>query len=267
MRTIFITFLILVTLSRTASAHEYWIDPVAFLLEPGQSVKADLRVGQDFKGSRLPFLSNQFQSFEITDASGTRPLPGTEGDRPAVNVAAPEGLVVLAYHSKSARLTFRDFDQFRGYVEYEGLGWAVQAHKDAGLPDGGFTERYTRNAKSLLQVGDDVTGQDFATGLPFELVVIGSPYGTDNHAVTVELLWQGQPVPDWRINVFTRGGAPEATLTHVTTGSNGRATIPFPDQTDILLNAVWLQRPTDGSGYAWESWWASLTFGHHGRHD
>lgn len=250
--------------SGAAVAHEFWVEPDRYVLSSGETVKANLRVGQDFGGTRYPFLSRRFQSFEMADADGRRDLPGTEGDLPAVNVTAADGLLILGYHSNPDRLTFHDFAKFDYYVRYEGLDWALEEHRKAGLPETGFTEAYTRNAKALVQIGT-TPGADVALGLPFEIVVDGSPYAPGLTAVPVRLLRLGQPAPDWQINIFTRPDGGEVTLTHVRTDAQGRATIPFDGQVDVMLNAVWLQRPDGKSDVDWESWWASTTFGRVGR--
>lgn len=243
-------------------AHEFWVEPLAFVVALGETVKADLRIGQDFGGSRYPYLSRRFQDFTMASGADSEPVPGTEGDLPAVAVEPAPGLLVLAYHSEPDQLTFRDFEKFASYVAYEGLDWAVDRHRADGLPETDFRERYTRNAKALVQVGANGGGEDQMMGLPFELTVDGSPYAPGTAAVAVTLTWRGRPVADWPINVFTRTDG--VVKTQVRTDAQGRAEVPFPPASDVLLNAVYLQR-TDADGFAWESWWASTTFGRVGR--
>lgn len=247
----------------SVAAHEFWIEPLQFVVPEGTAVKADLRVGQNFRGSTYPYLSHRFQSFEMVDSLGRHAVSGTEGNRPALTSEPAPGLVVFAYHAQPETLEYRDPELFAKYVTYEGLDWAIGAHQDAGLPLTGFSEHYTRNAKALLQIGPHDGGADRPMGLPFELVVEGSPYAPGTTRVTAQLLWQGQPVADWPVNVFTREG--ETDLEQYRTDPNGRITVPFPKDSDILMNAVWLQRTETGLKPAWESWWASTTFGRVGR--
>lgn len=261
---VLLTAFLTVYAAGAAVAHEYWVEPDTYVLEPGESVKANLRNGQDFKGGRLPWLDRRFVSFRIADSDGLRDLDGTNGDVPAVTLTPAEGLTVLAYHSQPDTLEFRDFEKFEDYVAYEGLDWAVAKHRADGLPDSGFRERYQRNAKALIQSGPYAGGADQATGLPFELVVDGSPYKPEVNEVSVRLFWQGSPVADWPINVFTRAQGAEASLEQVRTDAEGRAVVPFLGEVDVLLNAVWLERSADEE-FAWESWWASTTFGRVGR--
>lgn len=245
------------------AAHEYWIEPERYHLSAGAPLLADLRNGQDFRGSRLPYIGQRIRSFRLHDSEGSREIEGVNGDRPAARLQAPApGLVILSYHSQPDSLEFRSFESFAGYVRYEGLDWAIARHRADGLPDSGFSERYTRNAKALVQVGPHAQGADRLLGLPLELVVDGSPYAPGRDAVPVRLFRQGVPVADWPINVFTRADGGRAALSRLRTDGAGRATVAFPPGSDILLNAVWLER-AEGE-FAWESWWASLTFGSSG---
>ncbi|MEM7439668.1 MAG: DUF4198 domain-containing protein [Pseudomonadota bacterium] len=250
----------MLVLSSAAMSHEFWIEPEDYMIEPGQTVKANLKNGQDFKGGRLPWLDRRFDAFQVSDADGVRDLTGTNGNLPAIETEAADGLMIFAYDGRPETLTFVSFEKFANYVRYEGLDWAVAAHQDAGLPDKGFKELYRRNAKSLVQVGPFAGGADKAMGLKFELVVDGSPYAPGATEVAVILLLDGKPVADWPINVFTRTDDPKGALTMVHTGDDGRAIVPFPEGAEILLNSVWLEL-VEGKDYAWESWWASTTFG------
>jgi uncharacterized GH25 family protein len=248
-------------LTLPASAHEFWIEPKAFRLEPGAAIVADLKVGQNFRGDTYPYLKSQFVSFRITDRSGARDLKGDEGDAPAVNIrSAPKGLNVISYLATAHRLDFDKWEDFVEYVEYEGLGWVAEAHKRRGLPESGFAEDYVRCAKALVQVGEVSTSdQDVATGMPLELIAGQNPYAAPAPSeLPVTLLWRGKPIGDIQIRVFHDNGTVTDTTTR--TDAAGKAVIPLQSGGRFLLNAVHMQEAPPGRTAKWESYWASLTF-------
>ncbi len=265
-----------------AAAHEFWVAPERYTVEPGDRVVATLRNGQMMRGNELPYLSSWFHAFTVTTENGTRDVEGFEGDMPALSYTAAEpGLNVIAYHSTVDRVTYDDGERFRKYLAYEGLEGIAEAHRARGLPDSGFTEEYSRFAKALVQVGPvgERVGErvaerdrDAALGLRFELVAENNPYATGAETVMVSLLREGEPVAGRQIAVFRCAG--DVTRTLVNTDEQGRAAIPIRGGGEFLLNAVDIRavdiRPaekSDGTGtietdpVVWASDWASLTFG------
>ncbi len=243
------------------AAHEFWLEAKDYTVDAGQPVLVELRVGQDFGGSQYPYVKQRFKSFDVNAGGKTTKYTGRAGDRPAYQDTAPEtGLQVLAYHSKPDTLKFRESkpDLLATYLKAEGLDFVLKKHREDGLPEVGISEIYTRNAKTLVQVGPYAGGEDRAFGMPFELVVEGSPYDGDS-SVTVQLLRDGMPVPNYPINVFTKRG--ETKQTRVQTNGSGKATVRFEAGSKVLLNSVWIERLPKSSEHFYQSWWASTTFG------
>ncbi|MDH3738675.1 MAG: DUF4198 domain-containing protein [Alphaproteobacteria bacterium] len=246
------------------SAHEFWIEPDAHKVPNGADFSADLKVGQNFVGAVFPYLSNRFRSYTITDPSGTRKNVGAEGDIPSLRIGeAPPGLHIISYHSTADSLTFDLWDDFVEYIAYEGNSWAADAHLSAGFPRTGFSEQYTRCAKTLVQVGEPARADvDRAIGCPLEIVAKVSPYrleaSPDGREIPVRLLWQGKPLAGQQINIFRRGDA--ITRTTVVTDADGHATIPVLLGSAYLLSAVHMYRAPADSAALWLSYWASLTF-------
>ena len=242
-----------------AAAHEFWIAPQDGRVAPGAEIVADLKVGTMLRGEPYPYLSNRFQSFTVTVGNSTTAVDGNEGDLPALAHAAERsGLHVIAQHTIAFRVTYDDWAVFRRYLADEGLDGLADRHRARGLPEVGFAERYTRDAKALVQVGPvDPADRDVRTGLPLELVAEANPYAAGIDVLPVVLTWQGEPVANRRINIFRDDGT--VTRTTATTDENGRAMIPLSGDGEYLLNAVRL-RPVDDSPVAWASHWATLSF-------
>ena len=160
------------------TAHEFWISPTRGHIAAGGELTAGLKIGQMMQGEPYPYLSNRFQSFTVTVGGKTSDVAGLEGDIPAVNfVAAQSGLHVLAQHTIAFRVTYEEKAVFDRYLLDEGLYGIAELHRQRGLPDIGFAERYTRCAKALIQVGPAQSGDgDVTTGMPLELVAQANPY-------------------------------------------------------------------------------------------
>ena len=255
--------LLTVLMAPIASGHEFWIAPHQYTFAEQDEVTASIRVGQMFQGTELPYISSGFSAMSVLTSRGVRPLTGVEGDLPAIAYTAETpGLHVLRYDSTANTVTYDDWDQFLAYLSDEGLPQYEQVHRDRGLPEKDFDERYVRFAKSLVQIGSFVPGQrDAPSGAPFEIVVDGNPYQPGLKRIQVQLLRHNAPVAHRQLAVFRYDGAVSRTL--VETDASGRASLPVDQGGTFLLSATDLQ-PLNQSvqeGPVWLSQWASLTFG------
>ena len=244
-------------------AHEFWIEPKTHLLEAGQSLGVELKVGENFKGNSFPYLSNRFVSYRLTDATGTRDYKGLEGDQPSMALdSLNDGMTIISYHSTPDRLEYSSKEAWKVFVEYnkyEGNDWAIKAHLKEGLSTTDFDESYTRYAKALIQVGEpsDKTG-DRSLGQKFEIVALKNPFLPDTRALPVKVIWNGAPSPDTQIAIFNKADSGDRST--LRTDANGQATIPLLPGTRYMLAAVMIERGTTPESSTWESHWANLTF-------
>lgn len=247
----------------SAQAHEFWIAPEAYRIETDASLVADVRVGQMMEGQSYPYLSHKIVSYTVTDRRGVSPVEANEGDIPSlVRNAATPGLNIVAYDAKAEQLTYDTMAEFSEYLEEEGLGHIIARHVERGLPESGFTEAYTRNAKSLIQVGPvEAADEDRATGLRFELVARKNPYSVALVSLPVNLLWLGEPAANTQISIFRKPATGKVVRTTVLTDARGKAEIPLAGGGQFLLGAVHMEEVAEETGAVWLSTWASLTFG------
>lgn len=239
-----------------ASAHEYWIEPLRFRLEPGGALTANLRLGQQFRGDRMPYVDARIARLEDDGAK----IAGILGDIPAIRLAdMTPGLHHLVYQSTAERLTWTEWDKFAAFVNDHGLGWVLDRHRARGLPDTGFVEAYTRCAKSLVQVGP-VAGADRVVGMPAELVAETNPYTLAvGDTLPVRVLWRGKPAAGSHVRVFRREHT-DAVVTDVVADGDGIARVPLNGPGVYLLNGVLMVEGSEKPDDKWHSFWASLTF-------
>ena len=266
----FLLSAMLFSVATHTQAHEFWIEPQDFTPDKGEPLRADIKVGQKLIGSTQAFRPQQFEQFDVIQGNNQAPVKSNTGDYPAVNEEnLSEGLVILAYTStpRSLRYSTITAGKFEAFLKKEGIPWVIERHQQRGLPEKGFTEAYSRFAKSLVNVGAG-GGLDQAIGLELELVMLTNPYADANKDLAVQLLWQGKPLPDAQLNVFFKPQqSPDSESARVLyqTDQQGVATILRPDKAGMmLLNAVHMIEPDAQTilktGAVWESLWASTTF-------
>jgi len=259
-----IVSLILLLAGGNASAHEFWIGPHDYRLDPGQDVVADLLVGQEFQGYRQAYIPDFTQRFELIGGERTVPVTSRAGDRPALSqpLAGP-GLWVIVHETSDFRLFYDDAETFRTFVRHKDLRGTLEAHAARGLPAVGFSELYRRFAKSLVALGPG-EGQDRQVGLRAELVAEVNPYapGFDGQ-MRVRMLFEGAPRADQQIEVFERAATGEVAIATYATDAEGRAAIAVQRGREYLLDAVVmlpLEADDPATDPVWHSLWASLSF-------
>jgi uncharacterized GH25 family protein len=264
MKTLPAFLLILLFNTSAALGHEFWLSPLNYQISSGENIVASLRRGQKFSGGPFSYLPQRFARFDIVRGDEIIAVEGRVGDRPALNMAAPnDGLWVAVHETLDSKITWDEWEKFAGFVEHKKLGNALQDHAERGLPDSGFSETYRRFVKSLVAVGAG-EGADYAVGLRTEFVALANPYTDDVTAgFPVQVLFEGAPRVGAQIEVFAKNDAGEVVVTTMQTDIDGRAVVPVAPGVEYLLDAVVLLplEPGDvAGGPVWESLWAALTF-------
>lgn len=247
-----------------ATAHEFWIEPETYTVDPGDPIIAELRVGQDFKGAAQTYFPDRFARFDVKMGESTRAVEGRIGDRPAMTfVPEGEGLAVVIHETKGHTLRYSSRDLFENFVEHKDLGDVLERHAARGLPELEFREAYTRYAKSLVAVGDGA-GADTAVGLHTEIVALTNPYTDElSDGLGVRVLLDGKPRADAQVEVFARDGDGNVTQSFYRTDAAGETVIPVDPATEYMVDAVVMEDTGNDdpeAGPVWHSAWANLTF-------
>ena len=246
-----------------AAAHEFWISPQDYTVQPGEQLVADLRVGQDFKGSAYSYLPRKFLRFDLVDGSGTTAVKGRLGDRPALMMQATGGgLVTIVHQTTDSFLTYSEAEKFVDFVTNKDFDGVLEQHAARGLPETGFRERYSRYAKSLIAVGAG-QGADRPVGMETEMVALANPYTDELGGLfPLQVLYQGVPRANVQVDVFER--APDGTVvsSKLRTDAEGRFSVPVRAGHEYLVDSVVMRplEPLADIDPVWESLWASMTF-------
>jgi hypothetical protein len=248
-----------------SDAHEFWIAPEAYRAAVGDSVLADLRLGDAFVGVARSYAPEDFERFEVVTAEGAIPIDGSDGDVPALNAAdLPEGLAVIVHQSVPLEMTWDSWGSFAAFAEYKGLGDVATMQAERGLSRTDLRQADIRYARSLVAIGHG-RGADVVTGLRSEIVALANPYTDDlAGAMPVQMWLDGEPCAMARVEVHARpidGGETELTLYE--TDGNGIAVITVASGMEYLVSAVRLEpveQDADSDGPQWRTLWSSLTF-------
>lgn len=250
----------------SAGAHEFWLEPLpaAMTMEPGGTLEAHIKVGTMLEGETYAFLPDRFHHFLVIDGGEARQLRSVLGDLPAVReTLLSDGIATLVYASRPSRLVHDDPALFQVFLEEEGLDGVLERHRARELPERGFAELFSRDAKALVAVGSG-EGADRAIGLPHEIVLETNPYTAPRDAtLTARLLWQGLPAADTQIAIFRRAPDGEVSVIRLRTDPDGRVSFTAGPGF-YLLSAVRMLEASPAeqaaTGAVWHSIWASSTF-------
>ena len=252
-------------LAGSVSAHEFWLEPLAYQVPSDGRLEAEIVNGQDFEGVELSYLPQRFVRFEQIAGPRGLPVQGRLGSRPALN-AAPltEGLNVVIYQSTTATVTYDDWAKFQRFVDHKDFGDVRSLHDARGLPDANFREVYGRYAKTLINVGVG-GGADMRTGLETEIVALTNPYTDDLSAgMRVQVFYGDDVRADTQVEVFDKAPDDSVVVTYVRTDADGIAVVPVTAGHSYMLDAVVLREPSAelaaSSNAVWETLWANLTF-------
>lgn len=243
----------------SALGHDFWIEPATFAPGRGERVGVGLRVGENFRGDRVPRDPRRIVRFAAVGASGETPIVGAAGGEPAgyARLDAP-GPHWLIYSSNNAYVEL-DGSKFEQYLREEGLESVIAERARRGETNKPGRERYSRAAKSLIAVDGVTTGDCGAVSLPLELTPVQNPLTADaGREISFALRFQGEPLAGALV-VAMHADDPTRKLT-ARTDAEGVVSLDVATKGRWLLKAVHMTRVANDPKADWESTWASLTY-------
>ena len=244
------------------AAHDFWIEPSIFRASIGEPVQLTLRVGQDFSGDSLPYITDWFSDYRVIGPLEEYPIEAIIGDDPAGGfVANTPGYYTIGYRS-TKNFVELEAVKFRNYLAAEGLTAIIETRENNGASGSNGREFYSRCAKSLIKYGEPDSPDGYAAvfGYTLELIPEKNPYTLSaGDTLPMQLLYESKPLEGALVIAFT-SDQPENKL-EARTDSAGRVQLELPHAGIWLVKAVHMIQISPSDQQAdWESFWASLTF-------
>ncbi len=261
-----IVTLSLLIIATPAVAHDFWIQPINFRVNPNAAVPFIFQVGhgKDRERWNNPDRILALNHFYLGKTRDVRATVRRGQDYDFVLAGAAPGLHVVAVQSNLATSVL-SATRFNSYAREEGLVPILAIRKAEGKEGSPGRERYSRRAKTLLQVGPmTAASQSYATraiGLKLEIVPERSPYALGTARILpLHVLYKGRRLPNATVKL-TSLGADERPLAVAVTDRQGRAQFRIPAGGSWLVNVLWSEAVRDNPKIEFDTTFSSLTFG------
>lgn len=257
-------------LANPVTAHDFWVQPVAYWARPEVPTVFTLQVGHGPFRLRSPIPARRIVRLEAIGPDGRRldqrgrlqlGLAQKDGDF----VIPTPGTYVLALQTDDAAQSHLPAIRYNDYLKVEGLTAALALRLKQRQTDMDGSENYSRCAKVIIQVGRVANGSQAAVtrpvGLPLEIVPEQSPYAEPRSAtLPVRVLYFGRPLAGALVKLTDLQNDANPLDTRRTDAS-GRAIFGMPKRGTWLLNVIWTRAQPPSAETDFETTFSSLTFG------
>ena len=251
-------------------AHDFWLQPSEYWIEPDTLDSMTLQVGHGPFRQRSPIPLRRITRFQAIAPNGMavdvhqrlRLGQGAEDGDFRLN---DPGTYVLVLQTDDGAQAHLPAVRFNDYLKVEGLTPAFEQRVRLQRMDADGSERYSRCAKSIVQVGQPRAGLqgqvDKPVGLPLEIVPEANPYGTKRPATfPVRVLYAGHALAGALVkltNLANDASPFEVRLTD----RDGLASFTMPNAGAWLLNVIWTKPLPRSEETDFETVFSSLSFG------
>jgi len=249
-----------------ALAHDFWLQPRAFQVTAGATIPLTLQVGHGGARQRSPIRKDRIVRFEAVGPEGRLDLtgdlhPGEPDEDGRLRPLAPGQYVVLLTTDDRAE-SHLPADRFNLHLETEGLTPAQEVRRRQGREAMDGSERYSRVAKAIVQVGTGGTAPGPASlDLPLEIVPEADPYAPGRSAdLPVRVYQHDHPLAGALVKLTDLAHDAEPVETHRTDAA-GRARFQIPPHGAWLLTVVWTRPLPADAEVDFETVFSSLSLG------
>tara|TARA_B110000285_G_scaffold41423_1_gene45537 strand:+ start:5578 stop:6372 length:795 start_codon:yes stop_codon:yes gene_type:complete len=256
----FLCFSILLAISTTIRAHEFWLEATPFYQKIDRTTDITLNVGQQMDGQLLPNIPAWYRHFDVITDEGLKPVGGELGRDPAgyVYIQTP-GIYAIGYESTKKSVDLEP-EKFTSYLKKEGLEKIIKRRNELNENEKNGLEVYYRNVKALIKVGDktDINFYNYDFNYPLNINPLQNPYElSEGNDLRVQLTFKQKPAANLLLHAKIKNN-PNFQFS-IRTDAQGNAIVPLKHSGVWLLHTVEMIR-SEQQGIDWESYWGSITF-------
>ncbi len=164
--------------------------------------------------------------------------------------------------STAARNLDLTADEFKEYLEHEGLDRMVRERQGKGLAGQDVTEKYSKHVKAILQVGDETTEDYYGElGYPIEFIPLQNPYDLSvGEMIEFKLIYKDEPLANAVVHFGTdqEEGQP-AKVNASITDDDGEFSFELNRTGHWYVGTIHMVESNE-AGIDYESNWATITF-------
>ena len=257
------------------TAHDFWLQPSEYWIGPDALTPLTLQVGHGPFRQRSPIPARRITRFQAISPKGAiidlheHLQLGQAAEDADFRLKNP-GAYVLVLQTDDRAQTHLPSIRFNDYLRVEGLTPALEQRVRLHRMDADGSERYSRCAKSLVQVGPPGTGSQGEVskpiGLPLEIVPEENPYGVPGSPMLpVRVIYAGRPLAGALVKLTNLENDASPFEVHLT-DHDGRATFTMPKSGTWLLNVIWTKSLPRSEETDFETVFSSLSFGFPSHH-
>jgi uncharacterized GH25 family protein len=251
------------------AAHDFWVQPSEYWIDPEARTSMTLQVGHGPFRQRSPIPARRITRFQAIVPNGAavdlreQLRLGSAAEDGGFQLGNP-GEYILVLQTDDRAQTHLPSIRFNDYLKVEGLTPALEQRARLHRMDADGLERYSRCAKSIVQVGPPGAGQAEVSkpvGLPLEIVPEANPYAVPQPgALPVRILYEGRPLAGALVKLTNLDDDATPFETHLT-DRDGRASFAMPNSGAWLLNVIWTKALPQTEETDFETIFSSLSFG------
>lgn len=260
---LFITSLVLAIAIGVAMAHEFWMQPDKFHYALNEKLIVNLKVGEEFKGELWDLNRHRVERLELHGKLKMESIVDYIGKSTTGHIDYPlteTGTKLLVLQSNNA---FSDLEgeKFNAYLQEDALDEALSYRRKTNTLDKNGTEFYQRNAKLLVQVGEEIDDTHTkVVGLPLEVMPEQHPKTLKiGSKMSFIILFQGKPLFGVKVRVWNRHQG-RTTVQNIFTEQDGRVETHVSNKGAWMVSAIKMV-PSKDPKADWQSYWGSLVFG------
>jgi len=244
------------------TAHDFWLLPQKFMIQPGETITISGNTGMDFPASVSAVTPDRVTHFFMVGKNMKTDLTDlVVKDKSLTTTCSFEApgtyIVASAIKPREIRLSGKEFNE---YLEHDGISNILELRKKEGILDKDAVEFYSKYPKTIIQAGDAI--DDTPTkpvDLAIEIVPKVNPYTLKRgNELPITVLFRGKPLPGIDL-AWSHPDLGGKVAGWTKTDEKGDALVPLVKRGPYMIRLThmeWVKEET----HEWESYWTALTF-------